>query len=264
MVHGNSGGGGGKAHGQRQSLVMMMMVVVAMALLGMSCQHRVMLMRPVGGDTGMAQWKKVLLAQIELVNGQVDKEKAVDVYPPDLLDIDWEEQVAKNDLLHLTVLHRACTKHKESIVSWQVGINGSLHGSKEGYGHYINQARAAGGLIVTPNVAPMNELVTPDAGVLVNSGRACHPEALLCGSSDQPMPLVLPAEIDGFVAEFDSDDVCAAIDVILTELSPFERARRAKRARQQYLFDTVFFAHEMRALHAWVQADKKQFRSSII
>uniref|UniRef100_A0AAV1T950 Glycosyltransferase n=1 Tax=Peronospora matthiolae TaxID=2874970 RepID=A0AAV1T950_9STRA len=41
----------------------------------------------------------------------------------------------------------------------------------EGYGHYINQARASGGLIVSTNLPPMNELLTPASGVLITVKR---------------------------------------------------------------------------------------------
>lgn len=34
----------------------------------------------------------------------------------------------------------------------------------EGFGHYINEARSVGGIVVTTNVAPMNELVTRELG----------------------------------------------------------------------------------------------------
>ncbi|EGZ06077.1 homebox domain-containing protein [Phytophthora sojae] len=40
----------------------------------------------------------------------------------------------------------------------------------EGYGHYINQARASGAVVVSTNAAPMNELITSrDMGVLVQA-----------------------------------------------------------------------------------------------
>ena len=39
----------------------------------------------------------------------------------------------------------------------------------EGYGHIINQARAAGAIIITFDVAPMNELIDASCGVLIAS-----------------------------------------------------------------------------------------------
>lgn len=39
--------------------------------------------------------------------------------------------------------------------------------SYEGFGHYINEARAMGAVVVSTNAAPMNELVDPSFGLLV-------------------------------------------------------------------------------------------------
>lgn len=36
--------------------------------------------------------------------------------------------------------------------------------SYEGFGHYINEARSVGAVVITTNAAPMNELITPDIG----------------------------------------------------------------------------------------------------
>ncbi|GLE06529.1 hypothetical protein PINS_up015855 [Pythium insidiosum] len=55
----------------------------------------------------------------------------------------------------------------------------------EGYGHYINQARAAGGLILAPDTPPMNELVTEDSGVLISSQPTAHKEQFLGGKSNK-------------------------------------------------------------------------------
>jgi hypothetical protein len=39
----------------------------------------------------------------------------------------------------------------------------------EGFGHYINEARAMGALVVTTDAPPMNELVDPESGVLAKA-----------------------------------------------------------------------------------------------
>lgn len=41
----------------------------------------------------------------------------------------------------------------------------------EGFGHYINEARAMGALVVTTNAPPMNELVDTDSGILVKASK---------------------------------------------------------------------------------------------
>lgn len=113
---------------------------------------------------------------------------------------------------------------------------------QEGYGHYINQARSAFGFIVTTDVAPMNELITPDSGALIHANTIAHKQQFLGGKSDAMYAL---RDVPGFVSQFKGKDVCAAVDSVLTDTTPAERERRATRALQQYYFDTVFFAQKM-------------------
>ncbi|TYZ61784.1 hypothetical protein PybrP1_000383 [[Pythium] brassicae (nom. inval.)] len=113
----------------------------------------------------------------------------------------------------------------------------------EGYGHYLNQARASGGLIVTTDVAPMNELVTADAGVLVAAQRFQNPRMFLSGAFDRgPHGL---RGVQGMSAHFSGDDVCRAVDRVLRALDAGARAALAERARRQYHEDTKFFARKM-------------------
>ncbi|KAJ0389488.1 hypothetical protein P43SY_010352 [Pythium insidiosum] len=71
----------------------------------------------------------------------------------------------------------------------------------EGYGHYINQARAAGGLIISTDVPPMNELVTPTSGVLIPATRSTHPDQLLSGGGKLEHSL---RDVIGYIADYDS------------------------------------------------------------
>jgi multisubunit Na+/H+ antiporter MnhB subunit len=42
---------------------------------------------------------------------------------------------------------------------------------REGFGHYINEARAVGAFVISTDHPPMNELVTPERGALVKPTR---------------------------------------------------------------------------------------------
>eukprot|EP00775_Hariotina_reticulata_P012551 gene12551-12684_t len=59
---------------------------------------------------------------------------------------------------------------------------------REGFGHYLNEARAVGGLVVTVDHPPMNELITPDSGLLVPSVFTMSEKAIHAG-------LALPAGV---------------------------------------------------------------------
>jgi len=50
---------------------------------------------------------------------------------------------------------------------------------KEGYGHYINQARSSRAFIFTTDAAPMNELITPESGALIKASVGADPTMLI-------------------------------------------------------------------------------------
>jgi glycosyltransferase involved in cell wall biosynthesis len=98
----------------------------------------------------------------------------------------------------------------------------------EGYGHYINEARAMGALVVTTNGAPMNELVDADCGVLVQA------------SSSRPMNF-------GTCYLTSPDDLAPGIDKVLS-LSLKERQALGAEARQRFLIDDRRFRWRVRGL----------------
>ncbi|CEG35360.1 Glycosyl transferase, family 1 [Plasmopara halstedii] len=114
----------------------------------------------------------------------------------------------------------------------------------EGYGHYINQARSSRALIVTTDVAPMNELITSTSGVLFKAKKKPLQSQFLSGISNKKHAL---RGVEGYYADFTSSDVCKAMAKVLNTTID-QRIERADKALQQYYFDTVFFAHKMKEL----------------
>lgn len=103
----------------------------------------------------------------------------------------------------------------------------------EGFGHYINEARSVGALILTTNVAPMNELVDEKSGVLVGHPRAWWWQT----KGDLFMPLARAS-----VAEIEQ-----GVEQILL-MSIEERQRMGRRARSKFLEDRTYFLNAMTAL----------------
>ncbi|TDH67334.1 hypothetical protein CCR75_007839 [Bremia lactucae] len=118
---------------------------------------------------------------------------------------------------------------------------------QEGYGHYINQARASRALIFTTDVPPMNELITPSSGILIKAKRTAHDRHFLGGLDPRNHSL---RNVVGYAAEIQNTSICGAVAKMLLFTTPEERARRADKALQHYYFDTVFFAHKMKELRA--------------
>ncbi|OQR98511.1 hypothetical protein ACHHYP_08449 [Achlya hypogyna] len=100
------------------------------------------------------------------------------------------------------------------------------------FGHYINQARAAGALVVTTNGAPMNEFVDTDSGVLVDALEA---------EPDPNQMLSIYGTMDFRVTK---ETLCEAVDQVL-ELTAAERAQRGRRGRQKYEHQLLAFMSNM-------------------
>lgn len=72
----------------------------------------------------------------------------------------------KNIVLHTKFLP------EEDFVSLQQSAGYVIAPSEgEGFGHYLNEARGLGSLVITTDFSPMNELIQPDFGFLVASKR---------------------------------------------------------------------------------------------
>lgn len=129
----------------------------------------------------------------------------------------------------------------------------------EGYGHYMNQARASGAVVVTTDVHPMNELITSnDMGVLVPARPGTNPLIFLGGNykGDHGLRGVHDKDRkgDGLVASFSSTDLCRTIKQMVETTTADDRRAMAVRAKQGYHQDTKFFARAMAKVRAYARA----------
>lgn len=119
----------------------------------------------------------------------------------------------------------------------------------EGYGHYINQARAASGMIITTDAAPMNELVEDGvSGVLVSATTYRDSNQFLGGASKKKHAL---QKVPGMVANVKTEEICRAVERVVFRTSVAQREAMARRAREEYHADTAFFAREMLRLRVF-------------
>ncbi|GLE06531.1 hypothetical protein PINS_up015857 [Pythium insidiosum] len=165
--------------------------------------------------------------------------------------------IASSENIHLHADHLDVASFSQLYTNSSFFVCPSL---QEGYGHYINQARAAGAFVITPDVPPMNELITPSTGELVKARRNAPRGQFLGGNSDKPFAL---RDVPGFFASFTGADVCAAVDEVLF-LGPAQRRTRAERARRLYFYDLVFFKMRMEELRAYARGTREQLRGATI
>lgn len=126
---------------------------------------------------------------------------------------------------------------------------------QEGYGHYMNQARAAKGLIVTTDAAPMNELVNDAMGVLISTPTRSHKSQMLGGEFIGAHAL---RGVDGMIATFRANAVCEAVDKVIKQLTPAQREEKGRNARAGYLADQRAFAEAMKAIRSIVRKHTRE------
>lgn len=100
----------------------------------------------------------------------------------------------------------------------------------EGFGHYIDEARALASVVVTVDGAPMNELIDEGSGVLV---RPCRTEPMRAGTRFMIGP----------------DDLAVAVDRVLG-LGPQARRRLGDAARRRFEEEGLRFRGRARDLLA--------------
>ncbi|KAG7378204.1 hypothetical protein PHYPSEUDO_010426 [Phytophthora pseudosyringae] len=149
---------------------------------------------------------------------------------------EWiEEQFGDKDSWRLQNVDYACgsvpAEEKDRLQN-QIGLH-LCPSETEGFGHYINEARSVGALILTTNVPPMNELVDEKSGVLVGEPHAWWWQT----KGDLFMPL----------AQVDVADIERGVEQILL-LSVEERKRMGRRSRAKFLEDRAYFLNAMTAL----------------
>ncbi|KAI9342873.1 hypothetical protein BDR26DRAFT_858909 [Obelidium mucronatum] len=108
---------------------------------------------------------------------------------------------------------------------------------QEGYGHYINEARAVGALVVTTNWAPMNEFVENGNGVLIDH--------------DEPQPEAYQGMAPYFVspASASSKHICDGIARVL-KLDLETRKKMGRKSREAYEKDNELLERMMKDLVA--------------
>ncbi|OQS07869.1 hypothetical protein THRCLA_00142 [Thraustotheca clavata] len=112
----------------------------------------------------------------------------------------------------------------------------------EGFGHYINQARASGAVVLTTDGTPMNELVDDNSGVLI------HAYAM------NPNPNQLLSQYGAMEWDVPSEDICAAVNKVLA-MSPTEREVIGLNGRRRYEQQVVDFRNNMNNLRKLLLKD---------
>jgi len=98
----------------------------------------------------------------------------------------------------------------------------------EGFGHYINEAKSMGAVIITTDAAPMNELITDDFGILIKAKKL------------KQMSL---AEL----YTFDNESLIDAVERC-NSLSNKMIKEMSKNARESYLSNDKYFKNQLKQI----------------
>ena len=117
---------------------------------------------------------------------------------------------------------------------WTHGVHLCLSGM-EGFGHYINEARAVSAMAITTNYPPMTEIITSsETGVLVD------PTNMLQWTNSLPFANVGPAEI------------VQVMNKVVLPMSLQERAAKGQRARVAFEHDQRQFQQRADQLQCYI------------
>lgn len=126
-------------------------------------------------------------------------------------------------------IHHIDTKLSRDEISKLMATHG-IHlclSGMEGFGHYMNEARAVGALCVTTDYPPMNEMITTDTGVLVKPGN------MLEWTNKLPF------------ANVAAHQITAMMNNVLLPMTLQQRAVKGKRARLAFEDDRRTFQQRM-------------------
>ncbi|RHY28139.1 hypothetical protein DYB32_006205 [Aphanomyces invadans] len=133
----------------------------------------------------------------------------------------------------------------------------------EGFGHYINQARAAGALVATTDGLPMREFVDASSGVLVDAELFKPPVwSADFWSLGQEMGRHYKVAHHwrvgtGMEWTVSGRAICDAVDKIVA-MSPRERQTKAAAGRMRYLQQLKFFKAQMLLFLTELRADEER------
>ena len=142
----------------------------------------------------------------------------------------WLNQYAQGHTPANMILHQGVSTETLFELANSQGVH-LCPSTNEGFGHYINEARSCEALIVSTDFPPMNELVSPTVGVLINVTETFTKWSYL-GS---------------LYAVVDDHNFEQAIQAVL-EMPLEERRRRGKKARALFEYDHQFFTQQVTEL----------------
>ena len=140
------------------------------------------------------------------------------------------EPIIKNRKLpnNIKIYTKLISKDKYIKLKNEIGIH-IVPSLTEGYGHYINEARMLGSLILTSNYAPMNELVDKNCGILVD-----------CNS-------LLTKRNNTKICYINEENLLKGINKIL-KMKTSKKKELGKKAYKKYRKDKLFFEKRTKKL----------------
>lgn len=146
-------------------------------------------------------------------------------------------------------IHQKLSHQEMAHLMWTHGVHLCLSGM-EGFGHYLNEARAVGALVVATNYPPMNEMIPSttkdgddhgnDTGILV------EPSNMLTWTNSLPFANVGPPEIAN------------VMNKVVLPMSLTQRAEKGRRAQLAFEHDQQAFAQRMQAFQCYLGHCRKR------
>ena len=145
-------------------------------------------------------------------------------------------KIAENVILHQRKLEEEELKELMNICELHV-----CPSMCEGYGHYINEARSVGGIVLTTDAAPMNEHITKEYGILIKYENKIEKNGVCMYEVTQPS---LEKGVEKYM-----------------RLSSEERCNMMQKAREMYIESTLDFERRFQRTLSSSSSESRSFSS---
>lgn len=111
----STSGFGGSVWTLRKSLFAVLAALVVLVVWSIGAEYSVL-------ATAKSSFLGIIHSASGVDNGEDDSTAGLEYYPKEVFETDWSTKIPDAELLHVSTLHKACLKYKDSVIPWNFGL----------------------------------------------------------------------------------------------------------------------------------------------